>query len=104
MFIAEVIGTVVATRKSPNVDGLPLRVVRRMTTDNQPTDGYTVAVDVVGASDGELVLITVGSAARNTHLTDRRPVDAVILAIVDTWQVDGRVKYVKGEHAASIPV
>lgn len=98
MFIAEVIGTVVATRKSPNMDNLPLRVVRRMTTEAQPTDSYTVAVDVVGASEGELVLVTSGSAARNTHLTDMRPVDAIILAIVDTWQVNDRVKYMKAEQ------
>jgi microcompartment protein CcmK/EutM len=93
MLIGEVIGTVVATRKTENVQGLPLRIVRRLTTEAAPVDSYIVAVDVVGASHGELVLVTSGSAARNTHLTDARPVDAILVAIVDTWQVDGVVKY-----------
>jgi microcompartment protein CcmK/EutM len=95
MYIGEVIGSVVATRKTDNMQQLPLRLVRRMTTAAAPTDSYVVAVDVVGASEGELVLITSGSAARQTHLTDARPVDAVILAIVDIWQVDHHVVYSK---------
>lgn len=96
MFIAEVTGTVVATRKSPNMDGLPLRILRRVGVDLSPSDTYLVAVDVVGASDGELVLVATGSPARQTHLTDNRPTDAVIMAIVDTWQIQNRVVYTKG--------
>jgi microcompartment protein CcmK/EutM len=93
MVIGEVIGTVVATRKTDDMQGLPLRIARRLTTDGATTDSYIVAVDVVGASEGEVVLITTGSAARNTQLTDSRPVDAILIAIVDTWQEDGVVKY-----------
>ena len=93
MILARIVGTVVATRKTATMEGLPLRVVRRITPDAAPTDAYVVAVDVVGASDGELVLLTSGSAARNTHLTDARPCDAIIIAIVDTWQIEGMVKY-----------
>jgi ethanolamine utilization protein EutN/carbon dioxide concentrating mechanism protein CcmL len=93
MVIGEVIGTVVSTRKTDNMQGLPLRIVRRLTAEAILTDSCIVAVDVVGASEGELVLVTSGSAARNTHLTDARPVDAILIAIVDTWQVDGDVKY-----------
>jgi microcompartment protein CcmK/EutM len=106
MVIGEVIGTVVATRKTENVQGLPLRIVRRLTTEASPTESYVVAVDVVGASDGELVLLTSGSAARNTHLTDARPVDAIVIAIVDTWQIDGVVKYVsiEGTRLLQTPV
>jgi microcompartment protein CcmK/EutM len=95
MFIGEVIGTVVATRKTENTQGWSLRVVRRVTTDLAPTESYVVAVDVLGASIGELVLVTVGSAARQSQLTEARPCDAVIMAIVDTWQVEGKVKYTK---------
>ena len=95
MFIAEVTGTVVATRKTENMDGLPLRTVRRLTTEAVTTSDEVVAVDVVGAAIGEYVLVTSGSASRNTHLTDARPCDAIIMAIVDTWQVQGQVKYTK---------
>lgn len=94
MLIAEVIGTVVSTRKTTNIDGLPLRIVRKVSPLNAAaTDTYMVAVDVVGADEGELVLVTSGSAARNTHLTDARPVDAVIMAIIDLWQIDDVVLY-----------
>ncbi len=97
MFIGEVIGTVVATRKTANMDGLPLRLVRKITPGLQPTATYTVAVDVMGASEGELVLVSSGSSARQTLQTDARPCDATIMAIVDTWQVGGAVQYTKGE-------
>ena len=87
MIIGEVIGTVVATRKTDTVEGLPLRLVRKLTVTTAPTTST--------ASDGELVLVTSGSASRQTHLTDDRPVDAIIMAIIDTWQLDGAVQYTK---------
>ena len=93
MVIGEVIGTVVATRKTTNMDGLPLRIVRQIKTDMTPTEQYAVAVDVVGAADGELVLMAAGSASRQTRQTDARPVDAIIMAIIDTWQIDDVVQY-----------
>lgn len=96
MFIGEVIGTVIATRKTSNMAGLPLRIVRQVQTDTTPTSRHVVAVDGIGADDGELVLVTSGSAARQTKETDNRPVDAIIMAIVDTWQTDNQVRYDKG--------
>jgi len=95
MFIGEVVGTVVASQKTDNMDGLPLRIIRKLTTDAKLTETYAVAVDVVGASAGEYVLVAAGSSARQTTQTDARPVDAIIMAIVDTWQVDGQVCYSK---------
>ncbi len=95
MYIAEVIGSVVASSKTDNMDGLALRIVRKLSPELEPSDSYAVAVDVVGASEGEMVLIATGSTARQTHLTDARPCDALIMAIVDTWQTNGRVNYLK---------
>jgi microcompartment protein CcmK/EutM len=97
MFIAEVIGSVIATRKTDNMDGLSLRIIRRVAPDLQPTEVYQVAVDVMGASEGEYVLVTTGSSARQTTLTDARPCDAIIMAIVDTWQTHNTVVYTKSE-------
>jgi microcompartment protein CcmK/EutM len=54
-----------------------------------------VAVDAVGSGVGEVVLYASGSSARQTVLTDKRPVDAVIMAIVDTWEVEGQERYRK---------
>ena len=97
MFIAEVIGSVIATRKTDNMDGLSLRIVRKIAPDLQPTEVYQVAVDVIGASEGEYVLVATGSTARQTTLTDARPCDAIIMAIVDTWQTHDTVVYTKSE-------
>lgn len=93
MLIGEVIGTVIASRKTENMSGLPLRIVRKIAVDMTPGETYLIAVDVVGADNGELVLVASGSPARQTHLTDARPCDAVIMAIVDTWQTHNQVRY-----------
>lgn len=95
MFIGAVIGAVVASHKTANMEGLSLRLVRKLKPDGEPRDVYTVAVDVIGASEGEIVLVATGSTARQTHLTDARPCDAVIMAVVDTWQIADVVKYTK---------
>ena len=63
--------------------------------DGELTGGSVVAVDAVGAGEGEYVLYASGSSARQTSLTDGRPVDAVVMAIVDSWEVGGEVRYRK---------
>ncbi len=68
-----------------------------MTVDNEDERGYVVAADAVGAGLGEVVMVATGSSARQTVMTDKRPCDAVIMAIVDSWEVDGQEKYNKGE-------
>jgi microcompartment protein CcmK/EutM len=102
MLLGRVVGTLVATRKEPSLEGLRFMVVRRLTIDNEEADGYVVAADAVGAGLGEVVLYATGSSARQTKLTHQRPNDAVIMAIVDTWEVDGDVKYVKVEEAPPV--
>jgi len=95
MQLARVIGTLVATRKDEKLDGLRFLVVRPVTLEGQDTGSAVVAVDAVGAGVGEMVMIATGSSARQTVITDKRPCDAVIMAIVDTWEVGGEVKYRK---------
>ncbi|MCS6845632.1 MAG: EutN/CcmL family microcompartment protein [Caldilineales bacterium] len=95
MLIGKVIGTVVATRKDEKLNNLRFMVVRQMDVDGRETNSYVVAVDAVGAGVGEVVLYATGSSARQTVLTDKRPCDAVIMAIVDTWEVGGEVRYQK---------
>ena len=95
MQLARVIGTLVATRKDEKMEGLKFLVVRPVTLDGQDTGHALVAVDGVGAGVGEMVMIATGSSARQTVMTDKRPCDAVIMAIVDTWEVGGEVKYRK---------
>ncbi len=95
MLLGRVIGTLVATRKDEKMEGLKFLVVRQLNVENQETGGYVIAVDSVQAGLGDVVLYATGSSARQTVLTDKRPCDAVIMAVVDTWEVDGEVKYRK---------
>jgi microcompartment protein CcmK/EutM len=95
MLLGRVAGTVVASRKEPLMEGTRLLVVQQLGVDNKPTGGYVVATDAVGAGVGEVVLYASGSSARQTEITRDRPCDAVIMAIVDTWEVGGSEVYRK---------
>ncbi|MGD2145273.1 MAG: EutN/CcmL family microcompartment protein [Anaerolineae bacterium] len=97
MQLGKVVGTLVATRKEATLQGLKFLVLKQLDVEGTETGGYRVAADAVGAGLGEVVLYATGSAARQTKLTDKRPCDAVIMAIVDTWEVGGVVKYDKAE-------
>ena len=90
-----VVGTVVATRKEEELTGLKFLLVRALDLDGKPTNTQVVAVDSVGAGVGEVVLWCAGSSARQTKVTKDRPVDATIMAIVDTVEVNGQTKYQK---------
>ncbi|HPW55391.1 MAG: EutN/CcmL family microcompartment protein [Thermoanaerobaculaceae bacterium] len=95
MVLAKVVGTVVATRKEPSLDGLKLLLVRPLDEEGRALGAHLVAADAVGAGPDEIVLIASGSSARQTVATDKRPVDAVVMAIVDSWAIDGQTKYRK---------
>lgn len=95
MLLGRIAGTVVASRKEPLMEGWRLLVVQQLGVDNKPTGGYVVGVDTVGAGVGEIVLYASGSSARQTEVTRDRPCDAVIMAIVDTWEVGGSEVYRK---------
>jgi microcompartment protein CcmK/EutM len=95
MLLARVAGTLVSTDKEPRLDGLSFRVLRTLDADANETGGYVIAVDAVGAGVGEVVLYATGSSARQTEMTDGKPCDAVVMAIVDTWEVGGEEKYRK---------
>ena len=95
MVLGKVIGTLVATRKEPTIEGLKLLVVRACDVDGNLTGGIVVAADAVGAGLGEVVLVCAGSSARQTQMTQNRPVDATIMAIVDQVALDGESRYDK---------
>ena len=95
MLIGKVVGTVVATRKDEKLQGMKFLLLRQVDVDGQEKEAYVVAVDAVGAGVGEYVLYATGSSARQTVLTDKRPCDAVIMAIIDEWDVGGEVRYQK---------
>ena len=95
MLLGRVAGTVVASRKEDTLEGLKFLVIKQLDVEESETGGYVIAADAVGAGVGEVVLYATGSSARQTVMTKDRPCDAVVMAIVDTWEVGGDVKYVK---------
>lgn len=95
MHLGRVAGTLVASRKEELLEGLSFLVVRQLGVDNEETGSYVVAVNAVGAGVDEVVMYASGSSARQTALTKDKPCDAVIMAIVDTWEVNGDTKYRK---------
>ena len=105
MFIARVTGSLVATQKVEPMVGFKLLLVEpyRLRPEAHdrlvPTGRTFVAVDTVGAGEGEFVLITQGSSARMTPETKDRPVDSVIVGIIDTVSADVGLVYAR-EHAA----
>lgn len=94
MFVAKVTGSLVATQKVDTMVGHKLMVVEPYRVDPQDrsrliTTGRTfVAVDTVGAGEGEFVIITQGSGARLTPETKNLPIDTVIVGLIDTMHVD----------------
>ena len=95
MLLGQVKGTVVSTRKDSNIHGFKFLLLQEVDPETMNRGGYVVAVDAVGAGVEEYVLFACGSAARQTTMTKDRPCDAVIMAIVDTWEVDGKTLYTK---------
>lgn len=105
MFIGKVVGTVVSTIKDEKVEGLKLQIVQEVDEQNDLRNKYVVAADTIGAGQGDLVLYAQGSSARQTTLTDGRPIDAAIFAVIDSWDVDERLVYQKEglDHAGLDP-
>jgi microcompartment protein CcmK/EutM len=95
MLLAKVVGTVVSTRKDPKVEGLKFLVLRQVDPETMKEGAYVVANDAVGCGVGEYVLYASGSSARQTEVTKDRPCDAVIMAIVDTWEIGGEERFRK---------
>jgi ethanolamine utilization protein EutN len=103
MFLAKVTGSVVSTQKVRSMTGHKLLIVEPLRVDPQTKDRLVgtgrsfVVVDTVGAGQGEMVLIVQGSSARLTPETDKLPVDATIIGIVDSVHVENKTVFAAGE-------
>ncbi len=104
MLLGRVVGTVVASQKDQELEGLRFMVVLVCDFKGEPTGQTVVAADAVGAGTGEMVLFAQGSSARQTVLTHQRPCDATIMAIVDVIEVGGSTIYLKGAEPAGATV
>jgi len=93
LILGKVIGTVWSTRKDENLVGAKFLIVRQLNLDYTPKDdSFIIAVDSVGAGVGEIVLVAQGSSARQTDITKNKPIDAVVMAIVDKLDVSVKEK------------
>jgi microcompartment protein CcmK/EutM len=96
MVLARVMGTVVATHKSPSMEGMRLLLLEKIDATSLAGKGdFVVGIDSVGANAGEVVFYVTGSSARMTDTTKGKPSDATIIAIVDTIEKDGALTYQK---------
>ena len=98
MQIAEVRGTVVSTHKDPSLTGVKFLLVQFVDEEGRLLPSYEVAADSVGAGVDEWVLVSRGSAARQVLRSEQRPVDAAVVAIIDTVSVDNRSLYSKRDQ------
>ena len=101
MKLGRIVGTVVSTRKEPRIEGLRLYLVQDISLSLEGKESFVVAADVMGAGVGEVVLYASGSSARQTEQTDNRPVDAVVMAIVDTMTLGDELLYNKSDEAGA---
>ena len=98
MQIAKVRGTVVSTHKELSLRGVKLLLLQFIDEEGRLLPEYEVAGDQVGAGADEWVLVTRGSAARQIDGSERRPIDAMVVAIIDSVTVDNRLLYNKKEE------
>ena len=95
MQIAKVLGTVVSTQKDPSLTGLKFLLLQFINEAGELLPKYEVAADSVGAGVDEWVLVSRGSAARQSERNSNRPLDALVVGIVDTVTVENRSLYSK---------
>lgn len=103
MELAKVVGTVVATRKEARLEGFKMLLVKLAVETGEAEGATLVALDSVGAGEGELVLVVRGSSARLAGELENYPVDAVILGIVDQITVDDKLTFSKEAQRATRP-
>jgi carbon dioxide concentrating mechanism protein CcmL len=98
MQIARVRGTVTSTQKDDSLRGVKFLVLQMMDDSGQPLPAYEVAADSIGAGVDEWVLVSIGSAARQCLGSEQRPIDAAVVAIIDTVSLDDRLLYSKRDQ------
>lgn len=98
MQIAKVLGTVVSTHKTRSLTGVKLIIVQYIDAQGELLPKYEVAGDIVGAGVNEWVLVTRGSAARIDSGNENRPLDAMVVGIIDTVNLNNRSVYSKKDE------
>ena len=97
MELAKVEGTIVSTAKAEKLQGYKLLLLNLIQPDMKPSNNYVVAVDSVGAGEGEVVIVVRGSSARQAEKLTTVPTDASIIGIVDTVEFKGETVFQKSK-------
>ncbi|MCG8573193.1 MAG: EutN/CcmL family microcompartment protein [Spirochaetes bacterium] len=95
MIFGRVAGTVVSNTKNDNFQGAKYLLIEKCSHNGQPKNDFFVALDMVSAGPGELVLLCQGSAAQQTLVTTKKPMDAIVVAIVDLIDENGKIVFQK---------
>lgn len=95
MNLVKIVGSIVATQKDPKLQGSKLLIGKEIRLDGTVTDVYHVAIDTIGVGVGEVAIIVRGSSARLTEISNNKPVDSAIIAIVDEIELGGEVVWRK---------
>ncbi len=99
MILARVIGTVVSSQKSTKIEGIKFLLLEKIDPVTMKGKGdYVVSMDSVGAGNGEIVFYVSGSSARMTNITEGKPSDSTIIAIVDFIEKDGVYTFQKNQQ------
>ncbi len=97
MVLAKVAGTVVSNSKEPKIEGIKFLLVEKIDpVTMKGKKDFIVAMDTVGAGVGEIIFYVSGSSSRLTDVTEGKPCDASIIAIVDDINIEGKTVYQKG--------
>ena len=103
MVLAKVVGSVVSTIKEPRLEGIKFLLLEKIDVKSlKGKKDFVVAMDAVGAGEGEIVFFVGGSSSRQTEITTGKPSDATIIAIVDSFDVSGKALYSKGSSALDV--
>lgn len=95
MTLGIVAGTIIASRRADGIAQPVYLLIERCNQQGAGKRDYLVAIDLMGAKRGEMVLLSAGSSARQTALTDDKPIDAVVIGIIETIDMRGAVTYQK---------
>ena len=95
MILGKVVGTVVSNKRADQIEAARYLLIDQCDQQGRGKNDFLVALDLIGAGYEEIVLLSQGSAARQTTITDNRPMDAIIIGIVDLIDEQGNIVYKK---------
>lgn len=95
MFIGRVVGTLWATRKTVNTEGLKFLVIQPINLKKAPNTDTVVAADILGAGEGEMVIVAYGRAARLAIGNEQVSIEAAVTGIIDEYEVQS--EYYQGD-------